>query len=71
MDLYPSNVCVQKGLYGALKSELLLFFKLQKNLEEYRFDVNLDDPCVTNKININQVTVAWHVHDLKVLHKNL
>ena len=35
------------------------------------FKVNPCDPCAANKmINGKQMTVAWHVDDLKVSHKD-
>ena len=35
------------------------------------FEVNPYDPCVANKdINGSQMTVTWHVDDLKVSHKD-
>ena len=40
-------------------------------LQEYGFEVNPYDPCVANKIvNGSQMTVTWHVDDLKVSHKD-
>ena len=34
------------------------------------FEVNPYDPCVANKvINGSQMTVTWHVDDLKISHK--
>ncbi len=46
------------------------FYKLlRKKLEDEGFSVNPYEPCVTNKvINGNQMTVTWHVDDLKVSH---
>ena len=35
------------------------------------FKINPYDPCVANKvINGEQLTVVWHVDDLKVSHKD-
>ena len=35
------------------------------------FTLNPYDPCVANKmIDGHQMTVTWHVIDLKILHKN-
>ncbi len=43
--------------------------KLVTDLESNGFVLNPCDPCVTNKvINGNQMTVCWHVDDLKVSH---
>ena len=34
------------------------------------FEINPYDPCVANKmINGSQMTVTWHVDDLKISHK--
>ncbi len=38
-------------------------------MEAYGFEVNLYDPCVAYvDLNRNQMTVTWHVDDLKVSH---
>ena len=35
------------------------------------FEVNPYDPCVANKlINGSQMTVTWHMDDLKISHKD-
>ena len=35
------------------------------------FKINPYDPCVLNKmVNGHQMTIYWHVDDLKVSHKN-
>ena len=48
-------------------SALLFYLKLQADMEEYDFDANLYDPCVANKMtNLHQVTIVWHVADLKI-----
>ena len=60
-------VRLQKELYGCLKSALLFYEKLVGNLEAYRFRINPYDPCVANKmIGGKQLTVCWHVDDLKI-----
>jgi hypothetical protein len=42
-----------------------------KDLKEFGFELNPYDPCVANKIvDGTQMTVTWHVDDLKVSHKN-
>jgi hypothetical protein len=62
-------VKMQKALYGLLRSELLFYNKIVANLESDGFVLNPYDPCVANKIvNGKQMTVCWHVDDLKVLH---
>ena len=41
-------------------------------LKEWGFVINCYDPCIANKIvNGMQMTVAWHVDNLKVSHKKL
>ncbi len=58
------------AIYGMIQSSLLFYKKLRKDLESEKFEVNPYDPCVANKIiNGNQMTVSWHVNDLKVSHK--
>ena len=61
---------LQKALYGMLKSALLFYRKLRKDLESVGFVVNPYDPCVANfQQNGSQLTVVWHVDDLKVSHR--
>merc|ERR1711933_326410 len=60
-----------KALYGLLRSALLFYKHLVAALEKYGFKVNPHDPCVANAdINGHQMTVTWHVDDLKVSHKD-
>ena len=62
---------VQKAIYGLLKSALLFYLKLVGDLETYGFIINPYDPCVANMIVTgSQLTVVWHVDDLKVSHKD-
>ena len=64
-------VTLSKALYGLLQSALLFYKKLRGELEAYGFEVNPYDPCVANKmVNGSQMTVTWHVDDLKVSHKD-
>ncbi|KAL7461201.1 hypothetical protein ACHAXS_001624, partial [Conticribra weissflogii] len=64
-------VRLHKAIYGLLKSALLFYRKLRGQLEEYGFTVNPYDPCVANKwLQGRQLTVTWHVDDLKVSHRN-
>ena len=63
-------VRLNKALYGLLRSALLFYKKLRKELEEMGFMVNPYDPCVANKmVKGSQMTVTWHVDDLKISHK--
>ena len=64
-------VRVKKALYGCLKSALLFYEKLVKDLGAYGFEINPYDPCVANKmVNGKQLTITWHVDDLKISHVN-
>ena len=64
-------VKMQKAMYGLLRSALLFYLKLVRDLEEFGFELNPYDPCVANKtVGGNQMTVHWHVDDLKVSHKS-
>ena len=59
-----------KGLYGTLRAACLSWQKLSKQLiDEWGFIPNKYDDCVANKmVNGQQMTVVWHVDDLKVSH---
>ena len=50
-----------------MKSALLFYRKLVSELREMRFEKNLYDPCVANKmVNGTQMTTRWHVDDLMI-----
>jgi hypothetical protein len=60
---------MQKALYGLLRSALLFYKKLVANLESDGFVLNPYDSCVANKVmDGKQMTVGWHVDNLKVSH---
>lgn len=62
-------VQMHKALYGMLRSALLFYKKFVSDLEEEGYAINPYDPCVTNKmINGRQMTIGWHVDDLKASH---
>ena len=64
-------VRMNKALYGLLESALRFYEKLVADLKKYGFTINPYDPCVANAmINGQQMTVIWHVDDLKVSHKD-
>ena len=64
-------VKMQKAMYGLLRSALLFYKKLVSELENKGFKLNPYDPCVANKtVAGTQMTVCWHVDDLKVSHIN-
>ena len=57
------------ALYGIMKAALLFYIKFVKNLKNIGFELNPYDPCVANNIvDDAQLTVVWHVDDLKVSH---
>ena len=63
-------VKVLKAIFGMLKSALLFYNKLRKDLEDSGFEINPYDTCVANKIvRGTQMTVVWHVDDMKISHK--
>jgi len=50
---------------------MLFYKKLLNDLQHYGFELNPYDPCVANKmVKGKQMTVSWHVDDLKVSHVN-
>jgi hypothetical protein len=60
-----------KALNMCLRSALLFYKKLFGDLEGKGFTLNPYDPCVANKmVTGNQLTVTWHVDDLKLSHVN-
>jgi hypothetical protein len=64
-------VKLSKAIYGLLKSTLLFYKKFVKDLKNYKspFTINPYDPCITNAtINRKQMTITWHIDDLKVSH---
>jgi hypothetical protein len=64
-------VQVLKAIYGMLQSALLFYKKLRKDLESIGFKFNPYDACVANKmVRGSQLTVTFHVDDLKASHKD-
>ena len=58
-----------KAIYGLLVSAMLFYKKLAADLTKFGFEINPYDPCVANKmIHGKQMTVSWHVDDLKISH---
>ena len=56
-----------KSVYGLLRSALLFYRKLKGELLNYGFEMNDYDPCVANMDTPGeQLTVLWHVDDLKI-----
>ena len=62
-----------KALYGTLHAARLFWQKLSTQLiDMWSFTPNKYDDCVVNKtINSHQMTVVWHVDDLKVSHADV
>ena len=68
-DQAPLHVKTNKALYGLLQSMLVFYKKLVKDLEWYGFKLNSYNLCMTNAtINGHQMTMTWHVNELKVSH---
>ena len=80
-DMYKDYVVIEKGekvmymdllkaLYGTLHAACLFWQKLSKQLiEVWGSTPNKYDDCVVNKtIKSHQMTMVWHVDDLKVSH---
>ena len=64
-------VKLQRALYGCLKSAIQFYRRLTGDLVKMGFKVNFYNPCVANKnIGGSQITVCWHVDDLKISHRN-
>ena len=62
---------LDKALYGTLKAARLFWEMLSKQLVQWGFVVNPYDECVANKkCSGGQLTVTWHVDDIKVSHKS-
>ena len=52
-----------------LRSSLILYQKLIKDMEAIGFKVNPYDNCMANKmVRDKQMTINWHVDGLKVYH---
>jgi hypothetical protein len=62
---------LNKALYGTLQAAILFWKDLTGVLKELGFTLNPYDRCVANKtVNGQQLTVIWHVDDLKISHKD-
>ena len=79
-DMYKPYVTYEKGqpviyvemlkaLYGTLRAARLFWEKLSAVLKSWGFIMNPYDSCVANKqVNNKQLTVTWHIDDLKISH---
>ena len=57
------------AIYGIMKAALLFYQKFVGDLIKIGFELNPYDPCVANKtINGKQLTLLWHVDDIKASH---
>jgi hypothetical protein len=62
---------LNKAVYGTLLGAILFYQKLSKQLTDWGYVQNDYDPCTFNKVmNGEQVTIQFHVDDLKILHKD-
>ena len=62
-------VKLRKALYGTIQAALLFWKNLTKTLKSRGFKVNPYNSCVANKkANSEQLTIVWHVDDLKISH---
>jgi hypothetical protein len=58
-----------KAVYGTLLGAILFYEKLSKQLVEWGYEPNCYDRCTFNKmVDGNQVTIQFHVDDLKISH---
>jgi hypothetical protein len=58
---------LRRALYGCVKSALLFWENLSRKLIMRGYELNVYDRCVANKIiNNTQITIIWHVDDLKI-----
>jgi hypothetical protein len=61
----------QNAIYGTMVASLLYYRKFCKSLTGIGFELNPYDPCVANKIiKGKQMTIAFHVDDCKLSHKD-
>ena len=60
-----------KAVFGTLLRAIIFYTKLSKHLTDHDFVQNEYDMCTFNKmVNGEQISVQFHVDDLKVLHKD-
>ena len=60
-----------KALYGCVKSALFWYETFVTRLKSMGFQLNPNDPCVTNMvITGKQCTICWYVDDLKISHES-
>ena len=60
-----------KAVYGTLLAAIIFYKKLSKHLRDHGFVCNDYDMCTFNKmVNGKQLTVQFHVDDLKASHRD-
>ena len=65
------QVDIQKAVYGTLNALHLFCQNLVKQITRHGFKLNPYESCVANKIiEGKQMTICWHVGDLKISHVN-
>ena len=64
-------VRLSESLYGMLRAALLFYKSLRSDFENMGFKIKPYDPCAENKmVNGHQMTIFWHLDDLKMSHKD-
>ena len=59
------------AIYGIMKAALLFYLTFVESLTSIGFVINPYDSCIANKVvDRHQLTVVWHVDDLKISHQN-
>ena len=83
LEVYKDYVIIERGqsalylecttaIYGTLKAALLFYNSFVKNMKSKGFEINPYDRCTANKmINGKQMTIVWHVDDVKASHAEL
>ena len=81
-DKYQQFICTENGkdviyvklkkaLYGTLQGAIQFWKDLSSYLLSLGFKINPYDECVANKtVNGKQLTILWHVDDLKLSHED-
>ena len=61
----PALYVLYNSLNGLMRSTLLFYRKLKRELIDYGFVISRYNPCVTNKwMKAGKLTVLWHMYDL-------
>ena len=63
------RLIVHRAMHGLVQSPMLWYKKWRQDIESQGFTVNPCDPCVAKKmVNGKQLTLLWHVDDVKISH---